>query len=94
MKSGKCDAKKVYYDYIIIDTKGLGPDIPGRSKVANCFCDLFEFYKAICKGDIFVAILIFSSLKILEFIKIFETKFVCKDLGNFGFREAGVFACN
>ena len=82
MKSGERDAKKVHHDYTIIDKK-LGPDIPGKFKVPKGSYDLFEFHKAIFKGDIFVAVFIFSSLKMLEFIKVLGTKLVCKDLGNF-----------
>ena len=87
------NAKKVYHDYTIID-KGLGLDIPGRSKVPKSFCDLFEFHKAIFKDAIFVAIFIFLSLKMLEFIKVLGIKLVCKNPGNFGLRKTGVSAYN
>ena len=83
MKSEERDTKKVHHDHIIIE-KRLRLDIPSRSRVPNGFCDLFKFYKAIFKDDIFVAVLIFSSLKMSEFIyKGFSDKTCLQKSGQF-----------
>lgn len=87
MKGREYDAKKVHHNHIIID-KRLGLDIAGRSKFPKGSCDLLMFHKAILEGDIFVAVLIFSSLKMPKFIKVLQTKFIYKDLANFGLKES------
>ena len=93
IKSEEYNNKKFHHDHTIID-KNLGPDIPGRSKILKGSCDLLKFHKAIFKSDIFVAMFIFLSLKMSEFVKVFGTKLVSKNLSNFDFKEAGISAYN
>lgn len=84
IKCRKYDTKKINYNHII-DNEQQWFDILYRSKVAQNFSNLFEFYQSIFNVNILIAVFFFLSFEVSKFIEVFQIKLIGKNIGNLGF---------
>lgn len=93
VKYKKCDSKKIHYNFTIIDKK-FEPDLLCGFKVLKGFNNMFELYKLIFNYNILVMIFIFLFIQMAKLIKVFQFKFVWKDMDNSGLWKTRIFASN